>query len=107
MKCSSKAKFYHSIDIKRGIPGSTLRVFEKQGHKLIKLPLDIKYFESYLDLNLRPEFLKFKPTNLSVYKDAQYLYQTVLRKKLKKVIRSKKQVRIQYFQNLLSLKNLA
>ena len=41
-------------------------------------------------MDLCPEFLKFKSPNLSVYKNAQYLDEPVLRKKLKEVIRSKK-----------------
>ena len=41
-------------------------------------------------MDLCPEFLKFKPPNLSVYKNAQNLYEPVWRKKLKEVIRSKK-----------------
>ena len=67
---------------------SSLRAFEKQSQNLIKIRLDIKYFENYQDLDLCPEFLKFIPPSLSVYKNAQYLYELVLRKKLKKVIRS-------------------
>ena len=82
-KCSSLPKLYHGIDSKRKIPVSTLRAFEKQGHILVKLQLDIKYFETCLDLDLCPEFLKFKPPNLSVYNNAQYLYGPILRKKLR------------------------
>ena len=67
-KCSLLLKFFHRMDSKREIPVSTLRAFKKQGHKLVKLQLDIKYFKSYLNLDLCPEFLKFKPLNLSVYK---------------------------------------
>ena len=52
-KCSSLPKFYHGIDSKRGIPVSTLRAFEKQGHKLVKLRLDIKYFGTCLDWRRR------------------------------------------------------
>jgi len=54
IKSSSIPKFYFGICNKRGIPVSAFRALEKQGKKLIKLGLDIKYFESCLDLNLCP-----------------------------------------------------
>ena len=40
--------------------------YKKYGWKVLKLNLDIKYFENCLDLNLCPKFLKFKPPNLQV-----------------------------------------
>ena len=72
---------------KRGIPLSTLRKLERNGRKVTKLKLDLKYFETCLELRLCPQFLKFKPPNLSVYKKPQFLYQTVLERKLKETLR--------------------
>ena len=89
-KCNSLPKLYHGICSRRGIPVSTFRSLEKHGHKLVKLNLDVKYFESCLDLNLCPEFLKFKAPNLSVYRDGRYLFQAVVRKKLKEVKKDKR-----------------
>ena len=51
-KTTSLPKLYHGISNKRDIPVSTLKAFEKQGRKLIKLGLDVKYFKSCLDLKL-------------------------------------------------------
>jgi len=90
LKESSLPKIYFRLSNKRGIPVSTLRALEKQGRKLVKLRLDVKYFESCLDLNLCPEFLKFKCPNLSVYKDNRDILQTVVRKKPKEINREKR-----------------
>ena len=69
---------------------STFRALERQGNKLTKLGLDLKYFETCLDLNLCPEFLKFRPPKLQVYKHNTEFYQVVVRKKLKEIEREKK-----------------
>lgn len=90
LKCSSLPKLYHKICNERGLPVSVLRNFEKQGHKLVKLKLDVKYFENCLDLNLCPEFLRFKTPNLNVFKNNKDLYLTVVRKKLAEIKSTKK-----------------
>ena len=69
---------------------STLRAFEKRGHKLVKLGLDVKYLKNCADLNICPEFLKFKPPKLNVYKDGRDLYRTIVRKKLKEIDKDKR-----------------
>ena len=53
----------------------------------MKLKLDVNYFETCLDLKICLRFLKFKPPNLSVYKKPDYLFQSVLSKKLKETNR--------------------
>ena len=57
---------------------------------MVKLGLDVKYFETCLDLSLCPEFLKFKIPSLNCDKNGKYLYLTVVRKKHKKVNREKR-----------------
>ena len=49
-----------------------------------------KYLENCADLNICPEFLKFKPPKLNVYKDGRDLYQTIVRKKLKEIDKDKR-----------------
>ena len=81
LKCfTSLPKLYHSISKKRGIPVSLFRKNERLGLKVVKLKLDVNYFETCLDLKICPRFLKFKPPNLSVYKKPDYLFQSVLSK---------------------------
>ena len=88
LKCfTSLPKLYHSISKKRGIPVSLFRKNERLGLKVVKLKLDVNYFETCLDLKICPRFLKFKPPNLSVYKKPDYLFQSVLSKKLKETNR--------------------
>ena len=86
----SLPKLYHGISNKKGIPVSTLRAFEKRGHKLVKLGLDVKYLENCADLNICPEFFKFKSPKLNVYKDGRDLYRTIVRKKLKEIDKDKR-----------------
>ena len=75
---------------------STLRALEKQGCKFVKLGLDVKYFETCLDLSLCPEFLKFKIPTLNCEKNGKDLYQAVVRKKLKEVNREKRIVEARF-----------
>ena len=89
LKTTSLPKLYFKISNKRGILVSTLRALEKQGKKLVKLRLDVKYFETCLDLDLYPEFLKLKITNLNFSKNRKDVYQTVVRNKLKEINQEK------------------
>ena len=95
-KATSLPKLYHGTSNKKGIPVSTLRAFEKPGRKQVKLGLDVKYFQSCLDLKLCPEFLKFKPPNLSVYRNGKDLYQVVVSKKLKEINKNKRVTEIRF-----------
>ena len=75
---------------------STFRALERQGNRLTKLGLDLKYFETYLDLNLCPEFLKFKPPKLQVYKNSREFYQVVVPKKLREIERETKTAKFRF-----------
>ena len=73
LKCfTSLPKLYHSISKKRGIPVSLLRKNERLGLKVVKLKLDVNYFETCLDLKICSRFLKFKTPNLNIYKKPDY-----------------------------------
>jgi len=74
IKSSSLPKFYFGMCNKRGILVSTSSALEKQGKKLVKPGLDIKDFESCLDLNLCTEFLKFKIPNLNVHSNRKNVF---------------------------------
>ena len=73
------------IAVKEVINKSLLRDFEKLSCKLASLKLDIQYFNKCLELNLIPEFLKFKPPKLEVYKNSQIYFQKVLNEQRKAV----------------------
>ena len=66
---------------------SLLRKNERLGLKVVKLKLDVNYFETCLDLKICPRFLKFKTPNLNIYKKPDYLFQLVLSEKLKEANR--------------------
>ena len=83
LKITSLPKLYYRLSKQRGVTVIQLRKLEKYGWKVLKLNLDIKYFENCLDLNLCPKFLKFKLHNLQVYRNSDDLYRIVLNKKLK------------------------
>ena len=53
LKCfTSLPKLYHSISKKRGIPVNLFRKNERLGLKVVKLKLDVNYFETCLDKTL-------------------------------------------------------
>ena len=67
---------------------SLFRKNEGLGLKIVKMKLDVKCFETCLDLKIFPRFLKFIPPNLNVYKKkTDYLFQSVLWKNLKETNR--------------------
>jgi len=67
---------------KRGVPVKDLKQIEKFGQKVVKLKLDVKYFELCTDLSLCPEFLKFRPPKLKVYEDSNDFHRIVVLRKL-------------------------
>ena len=86
-KTTSLPKLYFSISSKRGIQVKDLRQIEKFGQKIVKLRLDIKYFEICSNLNLCPEFLKFRPPKLKVYNDSSDWHRVIVLKKFKEIKR--------------------
>ena len=66
---------------------SLFRKNERLSLKVVKLKLDVNYFETCLNLKICPRFLKFKPPNLSVYNKPDNLFPSVLGKKLKETNR--------------------
>ena len=84
-KVTSLPKLYYRISTKRGITVRKLRNLEKVGWKTVKIKLDLKYLQTCLELDLCPEFLKFKPPNLKVYNKPRDIYRLVVKKKLKEI----------------------
>ena len=56
-----------------------LRALEKQDHKVEKLGLDIRCFDTCLDLVLCPNFFKHKAPNM-LTKIAEFYFKQLLRK---------------------------
>ena len=72
----------------------------------MKLRLDVKYFETCADLDLCPQFLKFKAPKLKVYKNSSELYQIVVSKKLKEVRKDLARTEIEYVRKKSVLQHL-
>ena len=96
MKITSLPKLYYRLSKQRGVTVTQLRKLEKYGWKVLKLNLDIKYFKNCLDLNLCSKFLKFKPSNLQVYRNSDDLYRIVLNKKLKLTKKDQKKTSLEF-----------
>ena len=62
-----------------------LKKFEKVCIKVKKLDCDIKYFESCQEMELIPEFLKFKVPNLKIYSNSESYYKLALNKFLESI----------------------
>ena len=78
IKASSLPKLYHRLQDRRDVAVSHFRKLEKAGLKVTKLVLDLKYFESCLELGIYPKFLKFKPPNLPAYQNTKNILRKVL-----------------------------
>ena len=96
LKITSLPKLYFRINIRRGIAISQLRQLERVSLKVVKLKLDLRYFQTCIDLSICPEFLKFKPPRISAYSRPADLYQIGLKRKLLKVRKATKNMEKQY-----------
>ena len=85
LKDTSLPKLYYRISTKRAITIRKLRNLEKVGWKTVKIKFDLKYLQTCLDLDLCPEFLKFKSPNFKVYNKPVDIYRLVVKKKLKEI----------------------
>ena len=64
LKKTSLPKLYFRMSSKRGTSIKNLRHIERYGLKRVKLKSDIKFFETCANLDIFPQFLKFKvPTS--------------------------------------------
>ena len=79
---SSLSQLYHNISNRRGIPVKLFRKYEHLTYKLSKKNLDKVFFNTCLDLQICPEFLKFKAPRLKAYESTNVLYQQVVRQQL-------------------------
>ena len=80
-----------------------LKKFEKVCIKVKKLDCDIKYFESCQEMELIPEFLKFKVPNLKIYSDSESYYKLALNKFIESVKKEKeksKSVKLKLYNQL-------
>ena len=78
LQAASLPKLYYRLQGRRDVDVKRLRKLEKAGLKVTKLTLDIKFFESCIELGVCPPFFKFKAPNLPVYKRTKGIYSKVL-----------------------------
>ena len=79
---SSISQFYFNISNRRGVPVKLLRKYEELSYKLAKKSLDKEFFATCLDLEMCPDFLKFRPPRLEAYKSTNLIYKQVVRQQL-------------------------
>ena len=82
IKISSLPKLYYRLSKRTGVTVQKCRALEDAGKKLVKRSLDVKYWERCIDLELCPNFLKFKPPRLKQYKNVKQMYQNVVKESL-------------------------
>ena len=105
-KSTSLPQLYFAISNRRSVTVKDLRQIEKLGYKVLKLRLDVKYLETCSNLNLCPDFLKFKPPKLKVYQNLSDLHQIIVRKKINEVKKELAKVEKQYTEKKVILKQL-
>ena len=98
-------EIFNRIAKKEGIERSKLRRFEKCLCKLAGLKLDLKYFDKCIELNLIPEFLKFKPPDLKAYQNISVYYNKVVREQKSVVYEELKDCKIKYREMINDLSN--
>lgn len=99
-KSTSLPQFYHRLQDRRDVTVRSLRKLEKSGMRVAKLLLDVKYFESCIELGVCPAFLKFKPPNLPAYGNIKSVLRQVLNNQIKSVMQELKSARSKYKSDL-------
>ena len=100
IKCNKNlpvGKLYHRIAQKGVVSKDTLRQFEKLVSKLASYQQHLKYFDRCIEMNLIPEFIKFKPPDLEVYQDPNIFYKKVLHEQRRLVSITTKEIRAEYY----------
>ena len=105
-KTTCLPKLYLRISSKRGTPVKDVRQIKRYGLKKVKLKLDIKFFETCANLDICPQFLKFKAPNLKIYKNTKDLYCVIVLKKLKEIMKDLGQAESSYIIKKAILQNL-
>ena len=106
-KTTSLPKFYFRISSKRGTPVKDLRQIKRYGLKIVKLKLDIKFFETCANLGICPQFLKFKAPNLKIYRNTKDLYRVIILKQLKEIKKDLGRAESSYITKKAILQNLS
>ena len=68
----------HRVANKGMVSKQDLKHFEKLAIKRSSYQEHLRYFDKCIELDLIPDFIKFKPPDLEVYKDPQMYYRQVL-----------------------------
>ncbi len=79
---TSLPKLYYDLSSKRGILLKDLRAFEKKATKFAKKEQDIRFWERCLDLQLCPEYLKFRPPKVKQYANCNRMYTEIVKEKV-------------------------
>ena len=89
-------KILHRIASKGVHTKQDLRQFEKLALKLASYQQHLRYFDRCIELDLIPDFIKFKPPHLEVYKEPKMYYRQVLKEQRRLVSQSLKEIRAEY-----------
>ena len=98
-------KLFHRIAQKGVVTKDILRQFEKLVSKLAAYQQHLRYFDRCIEMNLIPEFIKFKPPDLEVYKDPSIFYKKVLHEQRRLVLTTTREIRAKYQAFLEMLRN--
>ena len=89
-------KLLHRIASRGVVSKQNLRLFEKLALKYASYQQHLRYFDRCIELDLIPDFIKFKPPDLEVYKDPKIYYIQVLKEQRRLAAISLKEIRAEY-----------
>ena len=81
-KVSTLPKLYHRLSKRSGATVRKFRGLEDAGKKMVKRNLDVMFWQRCIDLEICPDFLKFRPPRIRQYKNVQQMYQHVVKESL-------------------------
>ena len=90
------AEIFYKIANKGVSEISSFRRFEKLAVKYATYRLDLEYFDSCLELDLVPEFLKFRPPNIAAYNNKDAFYTKAVKEQRRAVAEKLKEIKTCY-----------
>ena len=97
-------RLYHRLQSKGVVSKEELRRFEKVVLKLATYRQHLRYFDRCIELDLIPEFIKFKPPEIEAYKNPKMYYTQVVKEQRRLTATTLKEIKAEYITILKHLR---
>ena len=97
-------RLYHRLQSKGVASKEDLRKFEKVVLKIATYRQHLRYFDRCIELDLIPEFIKFKPPEIEAYKNPKMYYTQVVKEQRRLIATNRRENKAEYITILKHLR---